>query len=113
MSVKRVSLLVLLLALPASGWALGIRLLDHDAFATARGDAFVATADNPSAVYYNPAGITQLRGHNMRAGINVLDVESEFDNPRGRDFHSKNSTTLVPGLFYAYSPSNWPVAFGL
>ena len=40
----------------------GFRLPDQDAFATARGEAFVATADNPSAIYYNPAGITQIRG---------------------------------------------------
>lgn len=39
---------------------LGIRIADQDARATARGNAFAATADNPSAIYYNPAGITQL-----------------------------------------------------
>jgi long-chain fatty acid transport protein len=49
------------LALKAS--ANGFRLADQDAFATARGEAFVATADNPSAIYYNPAGITQLEGN--------------------------------------------------
>ena len=37
------------LTVPIRGFALGIRVFDHDAFATARGDAFVATADNPSA----------------------------------------------------------------
>ena len=48
-----------------SAWkasANGFGLPDQDAFATARGEAFVATADNPSAIYYNPAGITQLAG---------------------------------------------------
>src|SRR5688572_4482843 len=112
MFTRRVSTAALGLLLPASGWTLGIRLLDHDAFATARGNAFVATADNPSAVYYNPAGITQLPGHNMRAGINVLDVQSEFEDRRGRNFDSKNKSTLVPGLFYTYSPSNCPLSFG-
>jgi len=29
----------------------GFRLPDQDAFATARGEAFAATADNPSAIY--------------------------------------------------------------
>jgi len=47
----------------------GFRLADQDAFATARGEAFVATADNPSAIYYNPAGITQLEDNNLRSGI--------------------------------------------
>ena len=46
----------MLLILPAfSAFAEGIRLNDQDAFATGRGNAFAATADNPSALYYNPA----------------------------------------------------------
>jgi long-chain fatty acid transport protein len=42
----------------------GFRLPDQDAFATARGEAFAATADNASANYYNPVGISQLKGWN-------------------------------------------------
>ncbi len=41
-------------------FGLGSRLPDQDAEATARGNAFTATADNPSAIFYNPAGIMQL-----------------------------------------------------
>ncbi|MCX6925129.1 MAG: hypothetical protein NT154_18235 [Verrucomicrobia bacterium] len=41
---------------------------NQDAFAIGRGNAFVATADNPSAIYYNPAGITQLQEQNIHAG---------------------------------------------
>jgi long-chain fatty acid transport protein len=113
MSAKSLLLAAIGLLLPTSGWTLGIRLFDHDAFATARGNAFVATADNPSAVYYNPAGITQLRGHHTRASVNVLDVQSEFDDPRGRNFNSKSKFTVVPGLFYAYSPSNCSISLGV
>jgi long-chain fatty acid transport protein len=46
--------------LPSASLGLGIRIADQDARATARGNAFSATADNPSAIYYNPAGITWL-----------------------------------------------------
>ena len=56
----------------------GFRLPDQDAFATARGEAFVATADNASAIYYNPAGITQLAGTIFAAGFFVGQfVQSE------------------------------------
>ena len=48
------------LGTPSLSFGLGIRISDQDAAATARGNAFAATADNPSAIYYNPAGITQL-----------------------------------------------------
>jgi long-chain fatty acid transport protein len=46
--------------LPSHIGANGFRLADQDAFAAARGEAFVATANNPSAVYYNPGGITTV-----------------------------------------------------
>src|SRR5947199_8255721 len=47
----------------------GLRLPSQDAFATARGEAFAATAANPSAIYYNAAGITPRVGSNLRAAI--------------------------------------------
>ena len=50
--------LTVLLLLPAVARADGFRLPNQDPEAIARGNAFTATADNPSAIYYNPAGIT-------------------------------------------------------
>lgn len=46
--------------LPAPVFALGLRVPEQDTRAMSRANAFVATADNPSAVYYNPAGIAML-----------------------------------------------------
>ena len=103
---------VLGLSVPVSGFALGVRLFDHDAFATARGDAFVATADNPSAIYYNPAGITQLQGHNARAAVNLLSVEAGYERQGMRDLHTDRDFIPIPGFFYTYTPSNCPISFG-
>src|SRR5689334_13448404 len=91
----------------------GFRLVDQDAFATARGDAFVATADNASAIYYNPAGISQLKGHNTRAAFSLLNVDSDFEGRSGRDSSLKDDWILLPGFFYTYSPSNCPISLGL
>src|ERR1043165_2358105 len=103
--MKRFLVLSGLLALPAGALALGIRLFDHDAFATARGDAFVATADNASAIYYNPAGITQLRGQNVRVTVYTVDVESRFEpSGGGSSLDSQNAFTPLPGIFYTWSP---------
>src|SRR6267154_1848014 len=74
-----VALILVVSALNAS--ANGFGLPDQDAFATARGEAFVATADNPSAIYYNPAGITQLRGNNFRAGVYGVYLNSHYTAP--------------------------------
>ena len=98
---------------PVDGLALGIRVFDHDAFATARGDAFVATADNASAIYYNPAGISQLKGHNTRAAVSLINVDSDFEGRAGRDVSVKENWVVLPGFFYTYSPSNCPITLGL
>ncbi len=60
----------------------GFRLPDQDAFATARGEAFAATADNASAIYYNPAGISQLKGGNFRGGIYGIYLPVTYKSPR-------------------------------
>ena len=66
-----------------SAGAAAFDLPDQDAFVIGRGMAFVATADNPSAIYYNPAGITQLSGSNVRGGMVGLGL---FDKVRQRTY---------------------------
>lgn len=46
-----------------------IKLELPDAAAVGMGDAFVGEADRPSAIYYNPAGITQLDSIEFSAGL--------------------------------------------
>src|SRR5436190_6299774 len=70
---------LLLLALPTPLFALGFRIVDHDAEATARAGAFTASADNPSAIYYNPAAITQLDGLQLQLSAYTVGFESSFN----------------------------------
>lgn len=98
--------------LPVAVSATGFRLPDQDAFATARGEAFTATADNPSAVYYNPAGITQLEGANVRAGFYGINVDLSYESPAGKSFSSDKKDHILPQLFFTYTPTNFPIAFG-
>ena len=96
----------------------GFGLADQDAFATARGEAFVATADNPSAIYYNPAGITQLEGNNLRGGIYGIYLDPSYSPPSsapnsGNTYHSSDNLAAVPQLFYTHTLKNLPLSFGL
>ncbi len=96
-----------------SAFATGFNLPSQDAFASARGEAFVATADNPSAIYYNPAGISQLSGHNVRGGIYGLDLGVKYRSPSGGNFENTNPWHAIPQFFYTYGAEKRPVAFGL
>jgi long-chain fatty acid transport protein len=108
-----------LLALVISGGsalnapANGFRLASQDGFATARGEAFAATADNPSAIYYNPAGITQLEGNNLRSGIYGIYLDPTYTAPSGNTYHIDKNFAAAPQAFYTYTPEKWPLSFGL
>lgn len=97
--------------LPAG--ALGIRIADQDPFATARGNAFAATADNPSAIYYNPAGLTQLEGHHLRFGAYAIALDSQFTSPAGAKFDTKSRVEFAPQFYYAYGMKELPLALGV
>ncbi len=80
---SRVPLAVTLLALcMATGstlpaWGEGFRIIDQSAAATAQGGAFAAQADDPSAVHFNPAAMTELQGLQMTMG--TLLVNGQID----------------------------------
>lgn len=106
--------LALLIAVsPSLAFGLGFRLTDQDPLATARGGAFAATADNASAVYYNPAGITQLDGLNVLYSAYMITLEASVDpsNP-GRSQDTKWGIETVPHGFYTYRPKDSPLALG-
>lgn len=96
----------------------GFRLASQDGFATARGEAFVATADNASAIYYNPAGITQIPGTSLRSGLYSIYVDPTFQPPAGAanagaTYNIAKHWNFVPQLFLTHSFENSPVSIGL
>jgi len=109
----RVLAVAVLLAPAGPTLANGFRLPDQDAFATARGEPFAATADNPSAIYYNPAGITQLSGHQVRGGVYGLKLDITYEAPDGQKFTNGDDLHAVPQFFYTFSPEKLPLSFGL
>jgi long-chain fatty acid transport protein len=116
MKIKASSFFSLALALvifaPAQGLALGIRIADQDPAATARGNAFAATADNPSAIYYNPAGITQLEGNNASIGVYGIFLNSDYKG-NGVSQSTKDEIQGVPQFYYTLTLEKCPISFGL
>lgn len=99
---------------PERLFGLGVRIPNQDAEAIARGNAFVATANNPAAIYYNPAGITQLPGANIQIGVlNYLGINTSYDSPMGTHVDSKFEVLPVPQLHFTQSLESVPLTFGL
>jgi long-chain fatty acid transport protein len=97
--------LIAALVTPTLVFGLGVRLPSQDAFATARGEAFAATADNPSAIYYNPAGITQLDDSNIRVGIYGIAISDHESSSKG-SANTTDKIQAVPELYYTLGLKN-------
>lgn len=102
------NLLPLLLSGAASG--AGYYLPNQDAFATARGNAFVATADSAAAVHYNPAGLIQLDDAQAQAGVYAIVLGTKTDAGRGTTEADKE-IQAAPHLYYA-RPYNDRLSYG-
>jgi long-chain fatty acid transport protein len=93
--------------------AVGFRLPNQDPEGIARGNAFAATADNPSAIYYNPAGITQLKGQQLSAGVYSISTGVDFTSPTGETASTVSAFQAVPQLYYVNSPESSSYSFGV
>ncbi len=83
---------VLLLVYTYTVYAGGFQQNQHGARAKAMGGAFTALANDPSAIYWNGAGLTQLNGTHLMLGTHLLTPASTF---RG----------IAPSTAYSYMES--------
>lgn len=109
-----VLILVALMGLASSVNAAGFRLADQDAKATGMGNAFTAVADNASAVWYNPAAITNLEGTNVSLGTVMVYPTMEHKNTNGTTDEIEK-TLHIPPHFYATRKINdqWSLGLGV
>ena len=102
-----------LLAAQGTLKANGFYIPVQDSFATSRGNAFVATADRPSAIYYNPAGLTQLDSVSTHVGLYAvrlgIEADTDFD---GGSYENDAEFIPLPQLYVA-APINDRLAAGL
>jgi len=79
----------------------GIEQGFHDPTAAARGNAYVATADNPSAVHYNPAGLVWQDGITAQSVTYVS--RANIKHTGGSGDYKHNQAVPTGALFFNYS----------
>jgi long-chain fatty acid transport protein len=76
------------------------------------GTAFIAVADDPTAIMFNPAGLTQIDGTNVNLGITAVTLETDYES-----VSSLTETTdrqyFLPGYLYYSEPINDSLVFGI
>lgn len=91
--------------------AAATRIAFIDSFATARGNAFTATADNPSAVFYNAAGLTQVEGTQIQGNVFAISLGYEYDGDSGSE-DMDDEYQPVPSVFISHKFEDAPFAVG-
>lgn len=62
-------------------FASGFQINEHGSKAMGMGGAFAGLANDPSAIYFNPAGITQITGTRLLSGATIILPSASFRGP--------------------------------
>jgi long-chain fatty acid transport protein len=83
------------------------RVYGQGAAASGMGNAFAAQADNPSAIHYNPAGMTQLRGVQLMGGGTLVGGTTDFRSSSGISTTGDHDGAFAwPGPGHGYITAN-------
>jgi long-chain fatty acid transport protein len=106
-------LIVGILVCTATGaGAAGFAILQQGTAAMGQGNAFVAQADDPSAIFYNPAGLTQLKRPEIYFNSVFSSTTRTYTSPAGAYTTAKHEIFNIPS-FYAALPVHERVVLGL
>jgi long-chain fatty acid transport protein len=110
--MKRVIPLILLLT-PAVAYGGGFELNEHGAAATGMVGAFTAKADDPSAIFFNPAGLAHQRGLQLYVGSTIYAGQPSASSMPGES--SRDANLLLKALPTIYASYGLPhdVALGI
>ena len=101
-----------------SALASGFSIYEAGSKATALGCAFTATADDGSALFYNAAGLSFMKG--SRAEVNAVFVAPQFSftgklsktDPFTSTGEAEDKVFPVPGVYYTNNPGG-KLAYGI
>jgi long-chain fatty acid transport protein len=99
MSKKKALVLtaVMLLALAPVARGAGFMIYEHGAAAMAMAGAFTSLANNPTALWHNPAGMAWLEGTQIMGGATIIFPSGSADFP---DYPGSPSYNQVHKIFY-------------
>jgi long-chain fatty acid transport protein len=106
------------LAISPVAFGSGFSIFEQGSKATSMGGAFAATADDPSAIFYNVAGIAQQRQLTVLAGGTAINFANEFKGDPNDAFTSGVTAeyrhhTFVPPNAYILVPIGQNLTFGI
>ena len=102
---KKLAKLILCLIVTSSVlYSGGFQLNEHGARSMSQGGAFAARANDPSAIYFNPAGLAHLDGTRLMLGATVIFPNIAFTPHYSNPF--ANNTEEIDAESLVFTPIN-------
>jgi long-chain fatty acid transport protein len=118
-SSSRIFILIAIACLAASSvFASGFSIFEQGAKASGMAGAFVATADDPTAIFYNPAGLAQQRDFTILGGATFINFTNQFTGDPNNAFTSGvtgkyDRHLFIPPNAYAIYPIGQNLTIGV
>lgn len=113
MRVSRLLIPLATLMITGAAFGSGFALFEAGAKAVAMGGAFAATADDPSAIFYNVAGIAQQRQASILFGATAINFQNSFTGDPNDPFTAGTTgskyrahTFMVPNAYGVFPIGN-------
>jgi long-chain fatty acid transport protein len=103
---------LVMMATPGLSQAAGFALIQQGTAAMAQGNAFVAEANDPSAIFYNPAGLNQLKRPEIYINTTYNVPDREFHGPNGEFAQTNHRLFRTPSIYLVY-PFHDRIAAGI
>ncbi len=109
---RMIAVAAALVLAPSLVWGAGFALFEHGNRGMAMGGAMTAVANDPSAIYWNPAGLALQadKGVQVQFGVTFISASQDFygESPYPGDgyFASQKDQTFFPPHFYLVYPIN-------
>ena len=114
--LKKLTVTALALVFSASlVFGSGFSIYEQGAKATAMAGAFAAQANDVTAIFYNPAGITALNGFQVGFGADIIVPHANFTGPNSIDpnlYTAGDDLVFTPVTFYTSYKINEKMNFG-
>jgi long-chain fatty acid transport protein len=81
--------------------------------AAGMGTAFVAVADDPSAIAHNPAGLVQLKGTNIYGGTTFVIPSTTYTSPSGQSEDTEFQVFFPPHIYFSSDFGMKDMRFGV
>ncbi len=113
--VCKVACVLGLVGSTATASAAGFQINEHSAAAMGRASSVVATVNDPSAIWHNPAGLANVEGTQFLVGITMIVPEGKYDgvgipsaNATGesKEWDASSAPVFVPNAYVSRALSS-------